>query len=72
MQTTKRKLHLQDDFSILNHLPESSTELLEKLQTILNNSEQWKARMVFVDRLSGEYGIMVSGTNHQLELFDQN
>lgn len=72
MKRSEKTTYPQDDFAILNYLPESSFELLERLQSILNKSDSWKAKMVYVDRQSGEYRIMVSGTNHQLDFFEKN
>jgi len=72
MFESENTVYPQDDLAMLNYLPESSLELLEKLQSILNKSDSWKARMIYVDRQSGEYRIMVSGTNRQLDFFEKN
>lgn len=72
MKRSENMSYPQDDFAMLHYLPESSIELLERLQSILKQSDSWNAKMVYVDRQTGEYRIMVSGINRQLDFFQKN
>ena len=72
MNTYKKNVYPKDDFALLSCLPDSSNELLEKINTILGQSESWNARVIYVERESGEYRILISGMMKEFDVFPRN
>lgn len=50
------------DFDLLEHIPSSSNALREKIGNILKCSKNWTANVSNIDKVSGNYQIILQGT----------
>ena len=50
------------DFDLIEHIPDSSNALREKIGNILRCSKNWTANVSNIDKVSGSYQIILQGT----------
>jgi hypothetical protein len=50
------------DFDLIEHIPDSSNALREKIGNILKCSKNWTANVSNVDKVTGSYQIVLQGT----------
>ena len=50
------------DFDLIEHIPPSSNALREKIGNILKGSKNWTANVSNIDKVTGNYQIILQGT----------
>ena len=50
------------DFDLIEHIPASSNALREKIGNILKVSDNWTANVSNIDKVTGNYQIVLQGT----------
>lgn len=72
MKRFEKNVYPKDEFALLKLLPDSSNQMKEKLNEILKQSDCWNARVIYVDRETGDYRIMISGNITDFYDFPRN